>query len=90
MADGTISRAEVRPLPSIEEFARFLYEKGGDISEVRHAVHRLLQQYAGIWAGIEGQPNYLAQQKADELFRSTFLTADEQQAEADFSKDDGE
>lgn len=78
---GRMVRIDQRPLPSIEEFARFIYEKGGDTSEVRHSVRRLLQSYAGVWASVEGIPNAKAQAEAEELFELVFLSADERAAE---------
>ena len=82
--------AEARPLPSLEEFARFLLDRDhAYLPEARHAQRRLLVAYAAVWGNYEGVPNGEAQQQAEALFDSLTLTADEQQAEADFSADDG-
>lgn len=91
MADGTSSAAvEVRPLPSLEEFARFLFDRpGAQERTARHTQRRLLGLYASAWANYEGTPNSAAQQQADALFDELTMTAVEQQAEADFSADDG-
>lgn len=69
MADGTLSSAvEVRPLPSLEEFARFLFEKeGSNEPEARIAQRELLGFYAAVWANYEGLPNRVAQQQARAL-----------------------
>lgn len=81
---------EIRPLPSLEEFARFLFDRpGAQERTAKHSQRRLLSQYAGVWANYEGIPNSLAQQLADELFDSLTMSAVEQQAETDFSADDG-
>ena len=83
--------ATPRPLPSLEEFARFLLDRDhAYLPEARHAQRRLLVAYAAVWGNYEGIPNAVAQQQANELFDSLTLTADEQQAEADFSRDGDE
>lgn len=85
MADGATSSVEVRPLPTLEEFARFLLDRdGADEGDCRHAHMALLSHYAAVWANYEGIPNRVAQEQArvlhDEWERS-LLTADELAAE---------
>ncbi len=90
MADGTQSSVEVRPLPSLEEFARFLLDRdGAHHPEARRAQCELLRRYAAVWGNYEGIPGIDAQRMADDLYTSLTVSADEQQAEADFSADDG-
>jgi hypothetical protein len=88
MADGTLSSAavEVRPLPSLEEFARFLLDREeAEHPEVRIAHRELLHHFAAVWANYEGIPNRVAQAQADALYedwaRSMLLTAEEREAE---------
>lgn len=82
MADGTSSN-EVRPLPSLEEFARFLFDReGSQHREARRPQHELLRRYAAVWANYEGIPNATAMRMADDLHDACTMSAAERFAEA--------
>jgi hypothetical protein len=79
----------VRPLPRPEEFARMLVEKGDmSVKEAHGPVRELLRRYAAIWGNYEGVSSLEAQRVADELADELTLTADERQAESDFSREE--
>ncbi|MDP2271232.1 MAG: hypothetical protein Q8K32_10910 [Archangium sp.] len=73
----------MRPLPSLEEFARFLFDRdGANEQEARRAQSELLRRYATVWANYEGIPSAQALRQANDLFDQLTMTADELQAEA--------
>lgn len=73
---------DVRPLPTLEEFARFLFDRdGSDVAEAAHAQRRLLIEYAAIWADYEGIPRGKAVQQAHELADEAHMTGAERLAE---------
>lgn len=79
-----VKEAEARPLPSLEDFARFLAEHPGatDTREAMRAQHELLRRYAAVWANFEGVPAGKAQQQADALMDEMTMTSAERDAEA--------
>ena len=44
-----------RPLPSLEDFAKFLFDRpDSDAADAGHAQRRLMTEYAAIWSKYEG------------------------------------
>ena len=71
---------EVRPLPSLEDFAAFLFSRPD--ADTRHQKALLLHYYASVWSNVEGIPASKARQMADELLDEAWATSAEREAEA--------
>lgn len=83
MADGTSNTSEeARPLPTPEEFIRFLVDRAGDVNQAGHAARRLVQIYAATWATVEGVSPGRAKLAAETLFDEVTTPAAELLAES--------
>lgn len=78
MADGT-TKTDGRDMPTLEEFARFLWERGG--SQADREKCQLMDVYARTWGNYEGcVPAALRQSR--ELCDEMTCTAEERFAES--------
>lgn len=78
MADGTM-KTDGRDMPTLEEFARFLWQRGGSQADAQKV--RLMDMYASVWGPYEGNAP-AALRQARELCDEMTMTSEERFAES--------